>query len=111
MSCLHLCPSCGRHVRKEETSCPFCATALPDDFAECTGPRVSALARPLTRAALVLAGATAIGACGKSKATDPATPPATTTADAGWGAEPVAVYGPPPMFDEDASPPDEPKKP
>ncbi len=108
MSCLHLCPHCARHVKKEETTCPFCASVLPADFGVCTEARAPA-GRPLTRAALVLLGATAIGACGKSGANDPASPgsgvdiygPA-PVADAGGAAPeplPVAVYGPPPMFD------------
>lgn len=28
MTALHPCPSCARHVRKHETTCPFCACAL-----------------------------------------------------------------------------------
>lgn len=113
MSCLHLCPSCARHIRAEETSCPFCATVLPDDFGVCTEPRAAA-GRPLTRAALVLMTATAITACGKSGSSDPTSPgsgvdiygPA-PVADAGRAEPaplPVAVYGPPPIADAGVEP-------
>jgi hypothetical protein len=84
MSCLHVCPSCERHVRSEEKECPFCATALPDDFGVCGEPR--AVGRPLTRAAFILMSATALTACGKSASPGPGGP--------GGGAE---IYGPPPV--------------
>lgn len=80
MSCLHVCPSCERHVRSVETTCPFCDVTLPDDFGTCGEPR--ATGRPLTRAAFILMSATALTACGKS------------TGGAGGGAE---IYGPPPV--------------
>ena len=79
MSCLHVCPSCARHVRSEETTCPFCDASLPEDFRVCGEPR--ATGRPLTRAAFLLMSATALTACGK-------------TTGAGGGAD---IYGPPPV--------------
>jgi hypothetical protein len=94
MSCLHVCPSCERHIRSVETSCPFCDVALPEDFGVCDEPR--ATGRPLTRAAFILMSATALTACGKS--TGPGTGP-------GGGAE---IYGPPPVdVRPDAGPPQE----
>ena len=51
MSCLHVCPSCARHVRSIETTCPFCDETLPGDFGVCGEPRASG--RPLSRAAFL----------------------------------------------------------
>jgi hypothetical protein len=31
-ACLLACPGCARHVRLNESRCPFCRVALPDDF-------------------------------------------------------------------------------
>jgi hypothetical protein len=70
------CPSCLRHVRAEETACPFCASALPADFAPPPRPVVRAVG-PFTRAAVLFLGASA---CGGSVA--PTEPP------------PVPFYGP-----------------
>jgi hypothetical protein len=73
---LRACPGCRRHVAVDETSCPFCALALPPE-----SPRVLSPGR-LSRAA-VFAGAALVTACGgKPKPTDTTT---TTThqADAG----------------------------
>lgn len=83
MSCLHVCPSCERHVRSVETICPFCDATLPDDFGVCGEPRGTG--RPLTRAAFILMSATALTACGKT---------AGPGAGPGGGAE---IYGPPPV--------------
>lgn len=119
MSCLHVCPSCARHVRSDETSCPFCERLLPEDFAVC-GP-ARATDRPLTRAALVLMSATALTACGKTSTSSPGSgvdiygpAPVDVRADSGAteAQMPVAVYGPPPMDPPDAvaDPQMEPKK-
>lgn len=97
MSCLHVCPSCERHVRSVETICPFCDATLPDDFGVCGEPRGTG--RPLTRAAFILMSATALTACGKT---------AGPGAGPGGGAE---IYGPPPVDvrpDASASPQNEP---
>ena len=59
MSCLAPCPACNRHVATDETTCPFCAAALPDSFRQ-----QNACRRPpgrLSRAAMVAAGAAMIG--------------------------------------------------
>ena len=61
------CPSCHRHVRIDETACPFCATALSPGE-----PRT--LRRGRFSRAAVFAGAalvsTAAGCGGKSKGPD-----------------------------------------
>jgi hypothetical protein len=117
MSCLHVCPSCGRHVRSSETTCPFCDVALPDDFGVCGEPR--ATGRPLTRAAFILMSATALTACGKSAAPGGGEtpgggaeiygpPPVVVQPDAGTSVRemPVSVYGPAPVADAGAVPPE-----
>jgi hypothetical protein len=111
--CLHVCPSCARHVRSIETTCPFCEEALPDDFGVCGEPR--AAGRPLTRAAFLLMSATALTACGKSPGAGGGAdiygpPPVDARPDSGTTTapepvpQPVAVYGPAPVAG-DASPP------
>jgi hypothetical protein len=99
MSCLHVCPACSRHVRANEPACPFCALVLPADFSVCARATRPPPSRPLTRASLVLMGATALAACGKSTGA-PTGPPA-VQGDAGAGPieMPVAVYGPAPVAD------------
>jgi hypothetical protein len=66
MSDLEPCPACRRHVRVDESACPFCGGAL-----EASAPRSLAAGR-LTRAA-VFAGAALAGAtgCGGKQKTDP----------------------------------------
>lgn len=49
------CPSCARHVLASETTCPFCATALPEDLASQAVPGAP---RRLNRAAAFVFGAT-----------------------------------------------------
>lgn len=65
MTALHPCPDCERHVRSDETTCPFCDAAL--------GSMASSHKRSpgrLARAAL-FAGATMLGtACGGEAAND-----------------------------------------
>jgi hypothetical protein len=63
------CPSCSRHVKVGPPSCPFCGGDVPTEVA----PRVSKLApgAPLTRAALMFAGAAAVGACSSSSTGNP----------------------------------------
>jgi hypothetical protein len=64
MTDLEPCPSCRRHVRIDETACPFCATAL-------TAGEPRTLKRGRFSRAAVFAGAalvsTAAGCGGKSK--------------------------------------------
>jgi hypothetical protein len=56
MTSAHLvaCPSCARHVRVSEATCPFCATGLPE-AARSTQPRRAPTER-LSRAALYAFG-------------------------------------------------------
>ena len=65
MSELPPCPDCQRHVRKTETSCPFCGQALAlSDLPAAVLPR-SRLGRAATFAfGATLASATALVACG-----------------------------------------------
>jgi hypothetical protein len=52
---LAACPSCARHVRVSEASCPFCRTSLPAAFGARPAPRPPP--GRLTRAALYALGA------------------------------------------------------
>lgn len=88
MSCLHPCPSCERHVRSSEKTCPFCDAALAGT---CERPHASPVGHVANRAVLAFVAATTIVACGKSTKSAEEQPPMT-------------VYGPPPM-DIDASVP------
>jgi hypothetical protein len=86
MSQLVPCPGCDRHVRSDETTCPFCQAALAP-----TRPCVGGCSAPpparLARAALVAAGAALLGAACQSQSV-------------------IAPYGasPPPHFDAGAQP-------
>jgi hypothetical protein len=60
MSCLAPCPACGRHVATDETTCPFCAVALPESFRQACGSRRAAAGR-LSRVARLAVGAALIG--------------------------------------------------
>jgi hypothetical protein len=101
MSVLVSCTSCARHVRADETACPFCSAPVV--------PRPPAVLdhRPyarLSRAALALASVAAVSACEKSPS-PPAPayggPPIVTTETAA-----APAYGaPPPMVTADAAPP------
>jgi len=96
------CPSCRRHVRAGDESCPFCASAMPAD-----ARAVPALNGRLGRGAL-FAFAVSVAACGGSTesdtttdsgaatdsgATDTGTAKDTAVEDTGG---PVAAYGGPP---------------
>ncbi len=78
MSGLVLCSSCSRHVRASERTCPFCNEAQP-----AVRPPAPTYAKPLSRAAIVFASATAITACGKTQKDDPP--------------QAVTLYGVPPI--------------
>jgi len=89
---LHPCPECHRHIKNQETACPFCGTSVT--------PREETLApavRVAGRAAIVFATAAAM-ACGKKDA--PPTPAAPDAADMTSSGTVVAVYGPPPQWEE-----------
>src|SRR3954453_14751377 len=59
MKSLALCPGCARHVKPDETICPFCQGALvpKEDGAACVGPCSGHRFPRLGRAALAAAGA------------------------------------------------------
>src|SRR5437868_9608391 len=92
-SALHPCASCARHVRADETRCPFCGGE--------PGPmEVREAARwtgRVTRAAIVLLGASAAGAACSSTSTTPLYGAPVTDAGPGDGAgddgSAVALYG------------------
>jgi hypothetical protein len=94
------CPSCARHVRVLEEACPFCGnpfTAMPIARAFATTPPLSGR---LSRAAMVLAGATALAGCGKEPTiVDPAPKPTSTD-----NAPMAVLYGGPPIDSPDAAP-------
>jgi hypothetical protein len=56
MAALLPCPSCARHARVSEPTCPFCATPFDDAF-RTDEPRPRAPTGRLTRAALFAVGA------------------------------------------------------
>jgi hypothetical protein len=105
-----VCPSCERHVRSVETTCPFCDLTFSEDFGVCGEPRITG--RPLTRAAFILMSATALTACGKSAEIGGQPPvdvrdagPNTQNQGGGTPTElPTTVYGPAPVADAGAVP-------
>lgn len=69
MKSLALCPGCDRHVKPDETVCPFCQAALVSEAAAvaCQGPCSGHRSPRLGRAALMAAGAALLcAACGRS---------------------------------------------
>ncbi len=56
------CPSCSRHVRTAETSCPFCKSALPDTMATLAVP--GAPQRLSRAAAFAFTASLAVTGCG-----------------------------------------------
>ena len=92
MQLLSVCAACGRHVRRAERACPFCAAPRAPD-----GPdRVFAEPAPrLSRSAMLLAGAAVVAGCQAQRLTpDAAAPP---PPDA-WMPAPAPAYGiPPPL--------------
>lgn len=79
MSELHPCPECRRHIRKTETTCPFCGESVSLAHLPSHSVPRNRLGRAATFAfGASVVGATALVACG----------------DDGGGA--VAVYGAPP---------------
>jgi hypothetical protein len=121
------CPSCRRHVRTTEASCPFCAAALPGDLADRVIPappgRLSRWGRKrpqtpapegrLSRAAVFLFGASlAVTGCGSDVTTDRSaagvggsggaggnTATGTTSTGGDTGGDVPLYGGPPPDFD------------
>ena len=64
------CPSCTRHVKVGASACPFCGVEVPVDIPLRAGPTT----RPLTRAAIMLAGAAAASGCSNSSGGQPLPP-------------------------------------
>ncbi|HSY41613.1 MAG TPA: hypothetical protein VLA79_18870 [Polyangia bacterium] len=98
MSHLAPCPACNRHVDIAESACPFCATALPASFR--ARPPLIPLRGRLSRAALMAAGATLMGAAACSgndaiSGNDAATDRPAVTKDASEDRGFVAFYGAP----------------
>ena len=100
---LHPCPECRRHIKNQETACPFCGTSVTP-----RSPAIVPAVRVAGRAAVVFATAAAM-ACGKKDAPPPT--PAVDASDMTSSGTVVAVYGPPPQWDElnDAAAPVPPK--
>jgi hypothetical protein len=104
---LHPCPSCTRHVRATETTCPFCAEAIA---IEAPTPRV--VSERLGRAALFAVGAAVITSSGCAVAAYGAPPQDSGPNDAAAAAADAGnpdsgffpPYGTPP---EDTGPPDD----
>lgn len=93
------CPSCRRHVRVTEHTCPFCGAAVAAEASP-------GLTKRLSRAAIVALSTIAVAGCPKTPKEPeaivqpygaPPTPqPDSGTAEAevvGPGAPPVALYG------------------
>ena len=98
MSHLAPCPACNRHVAVGETACPFCAATLPAAFR--AQQRPAPLRGRLSRAALMAAGATLMGAAACSSndgigGNDAATDRPAVTKDASEDRGFVAFYGAP----------------
>ncbi|HSY38301.1 MAG TPA: hypothetical protein VLA79_02200 [Polyangia bacterium] len=71
MKSLAPCPGCARHVKPDETVCPFCQEALVSQpvSVACQGPCTGHRSPRLGRAALMAAGAALLcAACQRSSA-------------------------------------------
>ncbi len=98
---LEPCPSCARHVRVDETSCPFCSATMPEGF----GARSTAAPEgpALTRAAILFVGAAAVAGCSSSSTPNPMPMPLYGPAPVDGSVQdapydgPVALYGPAPV--------------
>ncbi len=68
MTALSPCPSCRRHVRAGEATCPFCETRLAGSAPSVASPTLAPARGRLNRTALFAAGATLVGmaACGST---------------------------------------------
>jgi hypothetical protein len=93
MSQLAPCPACRRHVEVVETTCPFCGAALAESFRGQLRP--VAPPRRLSRAAMMAAGATLLGACSANDAIGNAKDAGTDRPVATDGPVPVPLYGAP----------------
>jgi hypothetical protein len=97
MSHLAPCPVCNRHVDVGESACPFCAAGLAESFR--AQPAPAAPPRRLSRAAMMAAGATLMGAAACNSNDAIGSTPATDGAVATDAYRPVPgpVYGSPPI--------------
>lgn len=67
MGALVLCSGCNRHVKSDETTCPFCQAAVTPVAPEaCSGRCARPAPARLVGAALVAAGAALLGAACES---------------------------------------------
>ena len=105
MSALHPCVACQRHINVDESACPFCKAEVPEGFGPSALARAaSAVNRPLSRAAILFAGATAIAACSSGTAL-PGSSGGTSgssggsSGSSGSSGEVQALYGPAPVED------------
>ena len=64
VSSLAPCPGCSRHLKPEESACPFCGAALV--VPRCSGRCAGSLPPRLRQAALAAAGAALLGAACQS---------------------------------------------
>lgn len=94
MATLVPCPGCARHVRANESACPFCDAAIGDATPRALVPATND--RLFARAALTFAAAaaTTLTACGKEPTDKPVPAPTNTPPDN----MPAPAYGPPPMM-------------
>jgi hypothetical protein len=107
MSNSHLspCPSCARHVRIRETSCPFCGHVLSAEFRSQAPRRALPAGLRLSRGALYAASATTLAtavACSSVDApVDAGRRDSGAKADSGSDDEYAPAYGAPPVDDDD----------
>ena len=81
-----VCPSCSRHVRENESSCPFCAKAIPAGLVPVPhGPHRRYVGKHATALTLSILAATAgcSGSTTDEPAADTGTPLDASTTDAG----------------------------
>jgi hypothetical protein len=104
------CPACSRHVLTQEAACPFCAVVLPESVRAQQPP--PARQGRLSRALMVAASATLLGACSNDTSVPVYGAPAGDggLSDAGPGdmdtGGPVPIYGAAPLS---APPADDPE--
>jgi hypothetical protein len=87
------CPSCKRHVRASEDTCPFCAAAVPQELRAVPAPRPPTVR--LSRAALYVFGATSIGVAVACSGSVSGVGLDDGGADASQGPAPTPAYGSP----------------
>jgi len=87
------CPECSRHMRVNETQCPFCGTAVTVDLSRSVVPSAP---KRLTRAAALVFGASiAVGATSCSASNPNGTDAAVDTGMQQDSGQVVALYGAP----------------